>query len=159
MGHSFFIACEQAPEHSLSCDVPGKCLSAASEVLDLRTELLGVIPLTSFWSKSLEEHYDLMGVPEACFDEETGTYDREAVEQWRREELGAYYEPLPEGDPEVWFEPEEGLVTVRALLNSLRTDATAVPDAEGTLADLEACERVLEELNQQGIRWHLASDF
>lgn len=159
MGHSFFITYERPPERLLSCDIPGKCLSIASDILDQRAELLGVAPLTSFGSSSLDDYYSLIGVPDECFDEETGTYDREAIEQWRREELGDDCEPLPENDPETWFEADAGLVTIRALLTSVRENATDIPYPECTLSDLEACERVLEELKQQGIRWHLASDF
>ena len=90
-----------------------------------------------------------MDVPDEYFDEETGRYDQSAVEKW----LGF---TMPE---ETWFEPSAGLTTVRVLLTHLQKDPSGIPDPEGVIQDLQDCERVLEGLHENGIRWHVATDY
>ena len=65
---------------------------------------------------------------------------------------------MPEGleiPPEQWFDPNEGLRTVRGLLDYLRRHPVAPDVAE----DLEAMEQVLTAAAEQGVRFHLAVDF
>lgn len=158
MGVAFYITSE---EHSVAIctEVSGKCLARASEALEVLATQLGVSPLSNFCSQSVDDYYSLLGVPEGLLDEETGKYDQDAVEQWRREEEGDSYTPLPEGTYESWFAPSEGLVTVRALLVHIAIAPDSIPNAEGVIIDLQDCERVLEALQESGIRWHLAVDF
>jgi hypothetical protein len=158
LGVAFYITSE---EHSVAIctEVSGKCLARASEALESLANQLGVSPLSDFCLQSVDEYYSLIGVPEELFDEETGKYDQEAVEQWRREEEGDDYTPVPEGAYESWFAPSEGLVTVRALLAHIVKDPDSIPNAECVIIDLHDGERVLEALQESGIRWHLAVDF
>lgn len=63
--------------------------------------------------------------------------------------------PLPQ-----WFEPAEGLRTVRALIDF----ATSAPAAFGSetlpvLFELREYERVLEKSRERGLRWHLAASW
>ena len=158
MGVALYIVSEKHIE-GIATAINGKCLSQASEALDVLANQLGVKALMDFASQSVEDYYDVLGVPEECFDEETGTYNRAAVEKWRQEEEGDDYVPLPEDADATWFEPTDGLVTVRRLLAHLQTDPSGIPDADGVVQDLQDCERVLESLQESGIRWHLAVDF
>jgi hypothetical protein len=59
---------------------------------------------------------------------------------------------LPE---EEWFEPDDGLVTVRGLLKRLRDDASAVPQGDKVIADLEEIERALVPAEKNAIRFRL----
>ena len=110
--------------------VNGKAL-AGSEQLDELAERAGVKPLMAFFSQDPEEA--------------EGFLEAEGIEM------------PPGGLPdEQWFSPEEGLATVRALLQHL---GTAVPDAPAIAADLRGFESVLSRLATKGLRWHLAVDF
>ena len=66
-------------------------------------------------------------------------------------------DPAAVGIPaEQWFDPAEGLATVRALLSA----PAALPgDPAAVAEDLRGCERVLTRLLSGGVRWHLAIDF
>jgi hypothetical protein len=75
------------------------------------------------------------------------------------EEVRDLLDGLPEGLTEQWFEPAEGLKTVRGLLHSLRQDPSGVRNAREVCADLEATEQVLAAALSQGVRFHLAVDF
>ena len=56
---------------------------------------------------------------------------------------------------EHWFEPSEGLRTVRALLDYLRKDGAMADGVNDIRQDLEAFERYLISAAQRGVRWHL----
>jgi hypothetical protein len=62
----------------------------------------------------------------------------------------------PESVPdEQWFDPADGLATVRGLLDSLREDPTSVPDPVKIIADLEQIESALVGAAESGVRFHL----
>ncbi len=63
------------------------------------------------------------------------------------------------GEPEQWFEPAEGLSTVRGLLGALETDGAGLQDASSVAEDLRDLERVLVGAEAGGAKWHLAVDF
>jgi hypothetical protein len=75
------------------------------------------------------------------------------------QEVADLFGAIPEGLTEQWFEPSEGLKTVRGLLNYLRQDPSGIRNAREVCADLEATERVLAAAREQGVRFHLAVDF
>jgi len=54
-----------------------------------------------------------------------------------------------------WFSAEEGLKTVDALLR----EAERSPQLGAAKDDLLGCQRVLQEAQKRGVRWHLAIDF
>lgn len=56
---------------------------------------------------------------------------------------------------EEWHAAEDGLTTVRALLEGLNRDASSVPQAEKVIADLGDIEQVLSVAALHGIRFHL----
>jgi hypothetical protein len=59
--------------------------------------------------------------------------------------------------PERWFPAEEGLLAVRALKETARTER--IDNLEKIIPDLEEFERVLIETKEHGVGWHLAVDF
>ena len=70
------------------------------------------------------------------------------------------------GDPEgvqfpdeQWFDPDEGLAWVTALVRHLRSDANAVKNVDGILSDLHEFEAVFSQAKAVGARWHLQVDF
>jgi HPt (histidine-containing phosphotransfer) domain-containing protein len=57
-----------------------------------------------------------------------------------------------------WFDPEEGLAWLAALLERFRQEPKVLKNAEGVIADLEECLGVLEKAKSAGARWHFALD-
>lgn len=59
--------------------------------------------------------------------------------------------------PPQWFSPEDGLVTVCALLDSLRESPTELgSETKPVINDLTEYARVLEKAMQRNLRWQLA---
>ena len=59
--------------------------------------------------------------------------------------------------PPQWFSPEEGLATVRTLLDYLQDAPTALgSETEQVLGELAEYERVLRKTVQRNLRWQLA---
>src|SRR5258706_14199698 len=56
---------------------------------------------------------------------------------------------------EEWFEAGDGLRTVRAILEELRSFPAGVPQSEKVVADLEEVEKALISAEVLGIRFHL----
>lgn len=58
-----------------------------------------------------------------------------------------------------WFEAEDGLAAVGALLSYLDRNPGAVENSAAVVADLREFERVLTEAAQHRLKWHLAVDY
>ena len=67
------------------------------------------------------------------------------------------FEPDVQIPEESWFEPEEGLKTVEALLRSLAD----TPSAENSVltTELSEIQRLLNVARSHNVRWHLAIDY
>lgn len=64
--------------------------------------------------------------------------------------------PLPLPQPQ-WYNPTDGLLSVRALIDFLAAAPTALgSETQPVLADLREYERVLFKTAQRGLRWHVA---
>lgn len=59
---------------------------------------------------------------------------------------------------ELWFDPLEGLKTVRALLEYIRRDSEQINASDEVQGDLEATERYLSVAVESGKGWHLVLD-
>lgn len=59
---------------------------------------------------------------------------------------------------EEWFDPSEGLRTVRALHGHLATHPQALQNAREFVEDLQDYEWVLSALEEQRVEWHFAVD-
>jgi hypothetical protein len=135
VGAALYVVLED-PNAGIDAAVDGKALSRAEGDLAVIANDAGVRQLMGFFSMSSEE-----------FAAEIEQFNALA---------GA-----PEASPpeEEWFTAAEGLATVRALLAYLRAHPETVRRSVDVLADLESFERVLEEAEQRGIRWHLCVDY
>ena len=75
------------------------------------------------------------------------------------EDFGLDDEEELEMAPEQWFEPEEGLASVRALTRSLEEHPEALSNTEAVLQDLRAFDLVLTAAQDRGLKWHLGIDY
>ncbi len=111
----------------------GKSLLYYHHQIDELARRLGLTPLSGFFSR-----------------------DPQSILRYMRD-LGVEAHPasLPE---EEWFDPADGLNTVRGLLVQLRIDASDVPEPARVIADLEVVERALVVAADQGVRFHLGRE-
>jgi hypothetical protein len=114
--------------------VNGKALGRAGSALDRLAESAGVQPLMQFFSASPQESAAITE-GEGIDIESTGIR-------------------LP---PERWFPAEDGLKTVRALIQ----EATKgnIDRADRIVDDLKEFQNILETAKANGIGWHLAVDY
>jgi hypothetical protein len=134
MGVALYVALEKEIPGFDASSVCGKRLEKAQERLDGIAKELGLTPLGDFISVAPE---DVL----AFFEDQGG---------------------VPEGQelaPEDWFDPAEGLRTVRGLLSYVRDNPASIKQARGVCDDLEAAEEVLAAAQRHGVRFHLAIDF
>jgi hypothetical protein len=114
--------------------VNGNTLSQESDFLERLAKQIGAAPLLSFFSVSPAQLESLV------------------------EGHGETIENLGIKAPaEQWFSAEDGLNTVRKLINDLETLEPA--RSNRLVSNLKEFERVLEASSQGGVRWHLAIDY
>lgn len=113
-------------------NIDNHALSKHSRQLESFAIEAGVKPLMSFFSVSPEEAADLLG--------NRGVAEVDVQ--------------IPE---EKWFEAEEGLKTLEALLRCLAT--TPSPENGVLAVELSAFQELLKIARSQHIRWHLAIDY
>ena len=58
-----------------------------------------------------------------------------------------------------WFSPDDGLVTVRAILNYIKMKPHSFRNNERLSVDLKNFEEILLEAQKYNLKWHLAIDF
>ena len=113
--------------------VNGRALARYEDALERVALRLGVKPLIEFFSAD-ENSMSLL------IEEGAGN-----PELMRR---------LP---PPQWYAADDGLATVRALVEALRDDPQQLgTEGPQVLSELEEYERVLEKTMRAGLRWHLA---
>ncbi|HEY2586841.1 MAG TPA: hypothetical protein VGI81_13940 [Tepidisphaeraceae bacterium] len=123
--------------------VNGKAIAKAMPLLESWAKEVGVRPLYDFYSESTEEVFAKIG------------------------------EPVPPGtkdEPIKWAEPDDGIKTVRAMLERLRSEpgpALSVTDERGRersvsveqlIRDLEAFESVFRRASDHGSKFRLRID-
>lgn len=112
--------------------VNGHALSKESNRLERLGKQIGVKPLLSFFSVSQGELTSLLdGADPADLDIKS--------------------------EKEQWFSAEDGLNTVRALMDHLRK--TQSTDKGQLINELREFERVLVAAHEQNIGWHLGIDY
>lgn len=141
---SAFIPVFESDEPGWPDDINGKCLARAANQLDKACKEASLPTLFEFFSMPRDtmivEMFD--GDPD-----DPSTYDESQ---------------LPE---EKWFDAIAGLVTVRHLIEVVRSnqerfaehDPVDLPNC--VLEDLEAFERHLSTANKKGVRWHFEIDY
>jgi hypothetical protein len=133
MSAALYIVLERN-ESGLDTFVDGKALSRAESELKALALALHVTPLMDFFSVNPQ---DLLAEVEG---------------------LGADIsdDAVPS---EEWFSAEEGLKTVRQLLQHVDANPTSVPSGPEVANELTGFSHVLEEAQKRGLRWHLAVDY
>jgi hypothetical protein len=131
MGAALFITLEREIPGINASSVGGKFLSRNLDWLNEASAKLDVRPLGDLISLNPDEA--------AAFLEGEGM------------EAGAVSIPS-----EQWFDADEGLRTVGALLHHTETTK---PEQKNLLEDLAACKQVLERAKQNNVRFHFAVDF
>lgn len=113
--------------------VNGHALARNEDALEKLAARLGVKPMLEFFSADQNSMALLL---------EEGAGDPE----WAK--------TLP---PPQWFSPDDGLVTVRALLDCLRDDSAMLgTETRPVVNELEEYARVLEKTMRRDLRWQLA---
>lgn len=132
MAASLYIVVE-GDDPGFDIFVNGRALARNEDALERMTERLDVRPLLEFFSADENSMALLL---------EQGAGNPE----WARN--------LPEPQ---WYVPEDGLITVGALIDFLGANPAALgSDTQPVLAELREYERVLRKTAERGLRWHLA---
>tara|TARA_R110001592_G_scaffold42588_8_gene138223 strand:+ start:8943 stop:9416 length:474 start_codon:yes stop_codon:yes gene_type:complete len=134
MGLAWYIAAENDVA-GLETFFNGKSIAHADEAhLEHLCETLGVRPLMDFFSVDPDE-------TEAQLHAYLDTDD----------------EPLDTPEEE-WFAAKDGLLTVRTLREYLDSHPAQLDRQQEILTELAEYQRILESLDQNNTRWHLAID-
>jgi hypothetical protein len=131
MGAALFVSLERDIPGIDASSVSGKALSRNLDWLNEACQKLNVRPVGELISVNPEEA--------AAFLEEEGG----GVDGFR----------LP---AEQWFEAEEGLRTIEALLQHSESQK---PAERNLLEDLKSCKGVLERARHENVRFHFSVDF
>ncbi len=57
-----------------------------------------------------------------------------------------------------WFEPDEGIAWLTAVIDHVRANPASVEHAEQLIEGLSHCRNVLRKANEIGAKWHFAMD-
>jgi hypothetical protein len=132
MAASLYIVVE-GEDPGFDIFVNGQALARNEDALEKLAERLQVSPLLGFFSAD-ENSMALL------------------VEQGANHPDWARSLPRPQ-----WFQPSDGLFTVRALIGFLESTPMALgSETQQVLLELHEYERVLHKTAQRGLHWHLA---
>lgn len=131
MGASMFVTTEREVD-AVDFTIDGKALALNEAELTARCEAVGVTPLSSFLSPSVDQQLAVM----ASF----GITD-----------------VTPAG--EQWFEAEDGLASVAVLLDAVREDPDGFYEHQALTRDLQRLHEILTVVKSSRVRWHLDVDF
>lgn len=113
--------------------VNGRALARQEAAIERLAHTLGVRPLLEFFSAD-ENSMALL------IQEGAGNAD--------------LLDRLP---PPQWFQPSDGLLTIRELITALEIEPRRIGKESATvLSELTEYERVLQKAKERGLRWHLA---
>lgn len=127
MGVSYYIILEKE-SNEIDLEVCGKGIAKDIENLDKIAKKIGVIPLSNFYSINEESMLDLLGE------------DFDSID-------------VP---PESWFDANDGLKTVHALLDYVQNNNLDLN--KNTIVDLMDFERILKAAVVESSKWYLAMD-
>jgi hypothetical protein len=132
MAASLYIVVE-GEDPGFDIFVNGHALARNEDALERLAESLGVAPLLEFFSADENS---------MCMLLEQGAGDL----GWAR------YLPEPQ-----WFDPEQGLITVRALIEFLsQTPVSFGSETQPVLTELREYETVLAKTMKHHLHWHVA---
>ena len=133
MGAALYIALDQEIA-GFDSFVNGKFLAEESDALDRIATKLEVTPLMDFFSTPPGEISDFL--------------DGEGLGEIADMKLGK----------QSWFDPEDGLRTVKALLSYFAEKSAKVENLQGVVSDLREFKQVLLKAKNHGVKWHLSVD-
>lgn len=132
MAASMYIVVE-GEDPGFDIYVNGRALARQEAGVERLAHTLGVRPLLDFFSADENSMALLI---------EEGAGNPQLLKQL----------PLPQ-----WYRPEEGLATVRELIEALRQEPRRLgKESAGVLSELLEYEQVLRKAAERGLRWHLA---
>ncbi len=132
MAASLYIVVE-GEDPGFDIFVNGHALARNEDALEMLAQRLKVSPLLEFFSADKNSMALLL---------EQGAGSPE----W------AHHLPEPQ-----WFDPLNGLATVKTLIDFLCITAAALgSETTSVLSELREYERVLRKTSERGLRWHLA---
>jgi hypothetical protein len=136
MGVAIYVVIEKEIPGIDASSVSGKALAKSSEQLDRIARKNGLLAIQEFMSVDPEEAGAFLEDSEIALDDVK----------------------IPE---EQWFDPADGLKTIRGLLDFLRDNPTALSKVplSHLQDDLLAAEKVLSVALKHGVRFHFAVDF
>jgi hypothetical protein len=135
MAASLYIVVE-GEDPGFDIFVNGRALARNEEALDRLAAKLQVDPLLNFFSAD-ENSMALL------------------LEQGAGDPDWALHLPQPQ-----WFEPRDGLVPIRCLIDFLNASPAAIgSETLPVLLELREYERVLQKTADRGLRWHLAASW
>ena len=162
MSAAYSIVSER-PIDGFDLFVNGHSVAGASDLLERLATDAGVSTLMDFFSMEEEEVnalFDLLALDPNAAEGQAEAEPTQAPASTLED-----VPTLDEAPPEIWFEAQAGLTTVRALIQAIQDQLEPElpdpyePTPEAILADLKEFEAVLNHLADEGIRWHLAVDF
>jgi hypothetical protein len=130
MGSSFFVSTE-VPVEGIDLTIDGKALALNENALSSFCEGVGVTPLLTFLSPSVDQQRAVL--------ESSGIFDVPYL-------------------VENWFTAEDGLVTVAKLLEIVPQQSQWLNRVDELLRDLQRLQEILHQLEAAGVRWHLDID-
>lgn len=132
MAASLYIVVE-GEDPGFDIFVNGQALARNEDALEKITSHLGLLPLLAFFSA--DENSMALLLEQGAGDPEWASH-------------------LPEPQ---WFKPEDGLRTIRALIDFLVKNPAALgSETPLVLLELREYETVLRKTAQNGLHWHLA---
>jgi hypothetical protein len=175
MGVAIFVSFEREIPSIKGWDMGGKILARNLDRLDRVARRKRLKPLGEFQSMSDEEFADLVDPGEGPIESQLDPQFYERIEKDVGPEGAAEISSLIErlnsqveepldllrqaGPPgEEWFSPEEGLATVRGLIEFVKERPEKFRLVEHLVGDLEEVERYLRAAQEHGVRFHLSVD-
>jgi hypothetical protein len=132
MSASLYIVVE-GEDPGFDIFVNGRALARNEDALEKMAQRIGVQPLLEFFSA--DENSMALLLEEGAGDPE-----------WAK--------TLP---PPQWFSPQDGLITICALLDYLKTSPSALgTETSAVMREIEEFERVLRKTAERQLRWQLA---
>lgn len=132
MSHGWRVVLQQELAGEVNAE-SGKSLLYYHRQIDELAEQLELIALSRFFSRS----------------------PADVAEYLRNQGFERNIDELPE---EEWFDPADGLHTVRGLLEHLRLTPSAAPQSDKIIADLEEIERALIVAEAGAVPFHLGRE-
>lgn len=159
MAAAIFVRFERPVPGADGADMAGEALARNLEALDRTAGRLGVAPPSALWSLSPDEYEAVIGGQDTDDDMADLPEEVRAEVAELNRQMGEAVAVAREAGPppEEWFDPADGLATVRALADHVREKPGKFKLPDRLLADLADAERYLGAAADHGTRFHFSS--